>query len=49
MEISNFNLQPDFLENEISKLIPLEEKHFEALFEAASDPLIWEQNPAKEI
>lgn len=47
MEISNFNLQPDFLENEISKLIPLEEKHFDALFEAASDPLIWEQNPAK--
>lgn len=48
MEISNFNLQPDFLENEISKLIPLEEKHFDALFEAASDPLIWEQNPAKD-
>lgn len=48
MQISNFNLQPDFLENEISKLIPLEEKHFEALFEAASDPLIWEQNPVKD-
>ena len=48
MTISNFNLQPDFLENEISKLIPLEEKHFEALFKAASDPLIWEQNPAKD-
>ncbi|WP_245176604.1 GNAT family N-acetyltransferase [Flavobacterium denitrificans] len=44
----NFNLQPDFLENEITKLIPLEEKHFEALFEAASDPLIWEQNPVKD-
>jgi RimJ/RimL family protein N-acetyltransferase len=48
MATSNFNLQPDFLENGISKLIPLEEKHFEALFEAASDPLIWEQNPAKD-
>jgi len=48
MTINNFNLQPDFLENEISKLIPLEEKHFEALFEAASDPLIWEQNPVKD-
>ncbi|WDF62192.1 GNAT family N-acetyltransferase [Flavobacterium sp. KACC 22763] len=48
MQTSNFNLQPDFLENEISKLIPLEEKHFEALFEAASDPLIWEQNPVKD-
>jgi RimJ/RimL family protein N-acetyltransferase len=45
MHLSNFNLQPDFLENKITKLIPLEEKHFEALFEAASDPLIWEQNP----
>nr|WP_294779404.1 GNAT family N-acetyltransferase [uncultured Flavobacterium sp.] len=47
MKTSNFNLQPDFLENEITKLIPLEEKHFEALFEAASDPLIWEQNPVR--
>lgn len=48
MQPTNFNLQPDFLENEITKLIPLEEKHFEALFEAASDPLIWEQNPVKD-
>lgn len=48
MQPSNFNLQPDILENEVSKLIPLEEKHFEDLFEAASDPLIWEQNPAKD-
>ncbi|WP_246074204.1 GNAT family N-acetyltransferase [Flavobacterium daemonense] len=47
MATNNFNLQPEVLENEISKLIPLEEKHFEALFEAASDPLIWEQNPVK--
>lgn len=43
-----FNLQPESLENEITKLIPLQEKHFEALFEAASDPLIWEQNPVKD-
>ncbi len=48
MQTTSFNLQPDFLENEISRLIPLEEKHFEALFEAASDPLIWEQNPVKD-
>ena len=47
MTTSNFNLQPDFLENETIKLIPLEENHFEALFQAASDPLIWEQNPVK--
>ncbi|WP_289661881.1 GNAT family N-acetyltransferase [Flavobacterium panacagri] len=45
MTASNFNLQPDVLENEITKLIPLKEEHFEALFKAASDPLIWEQNP----
>ena len=47
MTTSNFNLQPDILENELTKLIPLQENHFEALFEAASDPLIWEQNPVK--
>jgi RimJ/RimL family protein N-acetyltransferase len=27
------------------KLIPLEENHFELLYKAASDPLIWEQHP----
>lgn len=48
MQISNFNLQPDFLEDEITKLIPLEEKHFEELFQVASDPLIWEQHPSKD-
>lgn len=48
MKTADFNLQPDFLEDEITKLIPLEEKHFEALFQAASDPLIWEQHPSKD-
>ncbi len=48
MTASYFNLQPDFLEDEFVKLIPLEEKHFEELFEAASDPLIWEQHPSKD-
>lgn len=43
----SFNLQPEVLENEVSKLIPLNDEHFEALFEAAADPLIWEQNPVK--
>lgn len=47
MTTSNFNLKPDILENEIVKLIPLEEQHFEELFKAASDPLIWDQNPVK--
>jgi RimJ/RimL family protein N-acetyltransferase len=45
--ISNFNLQPEVLENELVKLIPLQENHFEELYKAASDPLIWEQNPVK--
>lgn len=48
MALSNFNLQPDFLEDEIVKLIPLEENHFEELYKVASDPLIWEQHPAKD-
>lgn len=48
MKTAEFNLQPEILENEITKLIPLEEKHFEALFQAASDPLIWEQHPSKD-
>ncbi|MBZ4043798.1 GNAT family N-acetyltransferase [Flavobacterium hibisci] len=48
MTISNFNLQPDFLENETIKLIPLQEDHFEVLYELASDPLVWEQHPIKD-
>ncbi|PXY46073.1 GNAT family N-acetyltransferase [Flavobacterium hydrophilum] len=48
MTISNFNLQPEFLENETIKLIPLQENHFEALYELASDPLVWEQHPIKD-
>nr|WP_315223741.1 GNAT family N-acetyltransferase [uncultured Flavobacterium sp.] len=48
MPKSNFNLQPEILEDELTKLIPLEEKHFEALYKIASDPLIWEQHPIKD-
>ena len=48
MTISNFNLQPEFLENETIKLIPLQEDHFESLYELASDPLVWEQHPIKD-
>ena len=33
------------LENEVIILDPLEEKHRDALYEAASDPQIWEQHP----
>ena len=43
-----FNLQPEILENDIVKLVPLQENHFEELFKVASDPLIWEQHPSKD-
>ena len=39
------DLQPTVLISENVKLIPLEEMHMEQLYEAASDPLIWEQHP----
>jgi N-acetyltransferase len=42
-----FNLQPT-LENELLLLRPLQEADFENLFKVASDPLIWEQHPAKD-
>lgn len=42
-----FNLQP-ILENDLCVLYPLEEKDFDALYEAASDPKIWEQHPNKD-
>lgn len=41
------NLQP-ILENESVKLQPLQESDFEALYQVASDPLIWEQHPNKD-
>jgi RimJ/RimL family protein N-acetyltransferase len=42
------DLQPSILEDELIKLIPLEENHFSALYKVASDPLIWEQHPIKD-
>jgi len=48
MSLSLLNLQPQSLENDIVKLIPLEENHFEVLYQVASDPLIWEQHPKKD-
>ena len=44
---TQFNLQP-VLENERLLLRPLKEEDFESLYKVASDPLIWEQHPAKE-
>lgn len=40
------NLQPLSLENELIKLIPLTNDHFDKVYLAASDPFIWAQHPA---
>ncbi|MFB3388120.1 GNAT family N-acetyltransferase [Flavobacterium sp. LAR06] len=48
MKNQEFNLQPDLLEDGITKLVPLKETDFDALFEIASDPLLWEQHPIKD-
>lgn len=48
MNNTEFNLQPEILENDITKLIPLQENHFDQLYQAGSDPLIWEQYPMKD-
>lgn len=45
--MNEFSLQP-FLEGNLVTLSPLSENDFDALFEVASDPLIWEQHPNKE-
>lgn len=42
-----FDLQTNKLENELIKLIPLQEIDFEELYAVASDPLVWEQHPNK--
>ena len=39
------NLQPNHLSNHLIRLEPLQPSHFNELYEAASDPLIWEQHP----
>ncbi|WP_394775000.1 GNAT family N-acetyltransferase [Flavobacterium sp.] len=48
MTNSKFNLQPEILEDDITKLIPLQESDFDELYKVASDPLIWEQHPMKD-
>lgn len=44
--MSSFDLQPT-LRGDLLELRPLMAEDFEALFAAASDPLIWEQHPEK--
>lgn len=41
------NWQPKNLQNEFVQLIPLEENHFEDLYNVANDELLWEQHPNK--
>jgi len=43
-QTSSFDLQPTLIGKAIS-LRPLRAEDFEALYAAASDPLIWEQHP----
>ncbi len=45
MTVTKINWQPENLEDDIVKLLPLAEIDFDDLFMAASDPLIWEQHP----
>ena len=40
-------LQPT-LENDLAKLIPLQENDFENLYQVAADSKIWEQHPNKD-
>lgn len=42
-----FNFQPT-LKGQLLNLRPLRPDDFDALYEVASDPLIWEQHPAKD-
>jgi RimJ/RimL family protein N-acetyltransferase len=47
MSSTIFDLQPT-LEDDLIILRPLQENDFEALYGVASDPLIWEQHPARD-
>ena len=48
MTKTTINWQPGNLGDDIVKLIPIAESDFEDIFKVASDPLIWEQHPAKD-
>lgn len=40
-----FDLQPEFLHDDLIILVPLRVSDFNRLYEVASDPKIWEQHP----
>lgn len=46
MKNSSINFQP-ILKNSLVTATPLQQTNFDDLYEAASDPLIWEQHPNK--
>jgi RimJ/RimL family protein N-acetyltransferase len=48
MDKIEINWQPEILENDILKIVPLVPSDFERLFDVASDPLIWEQHPTSD-
>lgn len=48
MAETNINWQPDILQDDSVKLIPLVDADFDDVFQAASDPLIWEQHPTSD-
>jgi RimJ/RimL family protein N-acetyltransferase len=48
MKESITSLHLPVLEDQLIKLAPLRESDFERLYEVASDPLIWEQHPARD-
>jgi RimJ/RimL family protein N-acetyltransferase len=45
--VSSFELQPHLV-GELLDLRPLRPEHWEELFAVASDPMIWEQHPARD-
>ncbi len=46
--METINWQPETLENDLIKLIPLQIGDFESLYAVAADPAIWAQHPTKD-
>jgi RimJ/RimL family protein N-acetyltransferase len=45
---TSINLQPDLMEDEVVKILPLKESDLDRLFKVASDPEIWAQHPTRD-
>jgi RimJ/RimL family protein N-acetyltransferase len=46
--LETINWQPETLENELIKLVPLQVDNFEKLYAVAADPAIWAQHPTRD-